>query len=64
MIRQRTLIVVQIVAAIIEKIHEESKVFQEQLRLGFHQIASVAFLGLKRKRMSFAIKPKRLTANR
>ena len=46
-----TLVIVQIVAAVVEEIHEESEVFQEQLRLGFHQISPVALLGLQRKRV-------------
>ena len=51
LVRQGTLIVVQIVATIVEEVHEECGVFQEQLRLRFHQISSITLLGLQRKRM-------------
>ena len=49
MIRQRTLIVIHIVTTVIQEIHEQSEVFEKQLRFGFHEIASITLFGLQGK---------------
>ena len=52
-----SIFVVQIIATVIEKIHQESERLEKQLSLAFHQISSLVLFGLKRKRFPSMLDP-------